>query len=128
MHALVVDDEPSVTSLVGTWLAEAGYRVTAATNYKSAVAEMKAHHLDAIVVDVRLGEFNGLQLALTARRQNADVRIVVISGWDDPVLKRQAEDCGAAYLSKPFTAPELLAAVQPSETGGMNAASPAFQA
>jgi DNA-binding response OmpR family regulator len=126
MHALVVDDEPAVTSLVGTWLGEAGYHVTAATNYKSAVIEMKSQHLDAIVVDVRLGEFNGLQLALNARRQNPDVRIVVISGWDDPVLKRQAEDCGAAYLSKPFTAPELLAAVQHRAPGGWNGTSPAY--
>jgi two-component system, NtrC family, response regulator HydG len=126
MHVLVVDDEPSVTSLVGTWLTDAGYRVTAATTFKGAVAEMKIQRLDAIVVDVRLGEFNGLQLALSARRQNPDVRIVVISGWDDPVLRREALECGATYLAKPFTASELLGAVESSAARGWNQAPPAY--
>ena len=56
MHVLVVDDEPSVTSIVGAWLTEAGHRVTTATNFKTAQQEMKGAAIDAVIVDVRLGE------------------------------------------------------------------------
>lgn len=66
---------------------------------------------DTVVVDVRLGEFNGLQLAHVARRYRPEARIVVISAWDDPVLKMEAASLGAVYLVKPFTALELLNAI-----------------
>jgi len=123
MHVLVVDDEPSVTSIVGAWLTEAGHRVTTATNFKTAQQEMKGAAIDAVIVDVRLGEFNGLQLAIMARGHNPTTKIVVISGWDDPVLKQQAETCGASYLQKPFTAAELVALLNDSRPGPIDASS-----
>jgi DNA-binding response OmpR family regulator len=123
MHVLVVDDEPSVTSIVGSWLAEAGHRVTTATNFKAAAHEMKIGGIDAVIVDVRLGEFNGLQLAIMARGHNPNTRIVVISGWDDPVLKQQAETCGASYLQKPFTAAELVTVLNDTKPGPIDASS-----
>jgi DNA-binding response OmpR family regulator len=123
MRILLVDDEPSVTSILATWLAEAGHRVTAATDFKSAAHEMKSAELDAVIVDVRLGEFNGLQLAIMARGHNPGVRIVVISGYDDPVLKQQAETCGATYLQKPFTATELVTVLNETKPGPIDASS-----
>src|SRR5205807_1677792 len=81
-----------------------------------AAAELKSHHPEVVIVDVRLGEFNGLQLALMARRCRPEARIVVISGWDDPVLKNHAAECGAVYLVKPFTSSELLAAITSGAT------------
>jgi len=61
---------------------------------------------------VRLGDFNGLQLAILARQRYPNARIVVMSAWDDPVLKRDAAQCGASYLVKPFNAPQLLTAIE----------------
>jgi DNA-binding response OmpR family regulator len=37
--------------------------------------------------------------------------MVFISGWDDPVLRRDAAELGAMYLQKPIKAAELLAAL-----------------
>jgi DNA-binding NarL/FixJ family response regulator len=67
-----------------------------------------------LVVDIRLGAFNGLQLALDARRRYPEARIVMISSWDDPVLRRDAEQFGATYVVKPFSAADLLAAIDRS--------------
>ena len=39
-----------------------------------------------MVADVRLGDFNGIQLGILAKNAWPDVRIVIMSGWDDPVL------------------------------------------
>ena len=52
---------------------------------------------------MRLGAFNGLQLAMLARDVRADVRVVVFSGFDDPVLKEEARRIGASYLVKPVS-------------------------
>ena len=56
------------------------------------------------------GRFNGLHLGILARQARPDVRLVFISGWDDPVLRRDAAELGALYLQKPIRAAELLAA------------------
>lgn len=125
MQALVVDDNPEVVSVVRRMLVEAGYRTSASMDFSAALAELKASSLDLFVVDVRLGEFNGLQLALTARRQRPGVRIVIISGYDDPTLRDQAERCDAAYLVKPFTYSELLSAISPNDSGIAAEAPPA---
>lgn len=111
MHALVVDDNRQILSIARWWLGAAGFDVTTSSDFLEGLLQVQTFHPDAIVVDVRLGEFNGLQLAIAARQRWQDVRIVVISAWDDPVLKRDAARCGAAYIQKPFTASQLLAAI-----------------
>ena len=50
-----------------------------------------------MVADVRLGDFNGIQLGILAKNAWPDVRIVIMSGWDDPVLRHEAEQLGASY-------------------------------
>jgi two-component system, response regulator RegA len=111
MQAIVVDDDPSVLSIAARWLAGAGYSVLAFADFPTAAHRLRISPAETVVVDVRLGEFNGLQLAHLARRYRRDARIVVMSGWDDPVLKLEAERLGATYLVKPFTSEELLDAI-----------------
>jgi two-component system response regulator YesN len=63
---------------------------------------------DVLITDVRLGAFNGLQLAVLARDQNPEIQLIVFSGFDDPVLRQEAERLGAVYLVKPVTSRQLL--------------------
>nr|MBA3884527.1 response regulator [Acidobacteriota bacterium] len=63
---------------------------------------------DALVTDVRLGEYNGLQLAVIARDLQPNIRIIVYSGYNDPVLREEAERIGAVYLVKPVPSRQLL--------------------
>jgi two-component system KDP operon response regulator KdpE len=111
VQVLVVDDDPPVRDLVSRWLNRSGYTVAVAGSFREAVALLPVASPHALVIDVRLGDFNGLQLALQARRWNPHARIVMISGWDDPVLRREADACQAGYLCKPFTADALLNAL-----------------
>ncbi len=116
LTALVVDDDPSIASMIGSWLAARGYEVVTSSDYPDATTKLKARPVAAVVVDVRLGEFNGLQIAERARRHQADVKVVVMSGWSDRVLEAEARRIGAVFLHKPFTMPELLAAIDPGDT------------
>ena len=111
VRALVVDDDDSVLLIAARWLLEAGYMVTTAGSFEEGLKAVQQPHCpEVLVVDVRLKDFNGLQLAILARQQRPDTRIIVTSGWDDPVLRADAEQCGAAYLCKPFSCAQLLAA------------------
>ncbi len=90
---------------------DAGYDVQTASDFPEAAFNLKTSQFETVIVDIRLGEFNGLQLAERARRAGGDVRIVVMSAWCDPVLKAEAARLGAVYLDKPFTASQLSSAL-----------------
>ena len=82
--------------------------VTACRTFEEARQHLLTKHFDVLVTDVRLGAFNGIQLAVVARDRNAAMKIVVFSGYDDPVLRSEAANLGASYLVKPISAEQLL--------------------
>jgi ActR/RegA family two-component response regulator len=110
-QALIIDDDDQVRSIVARWLTAVGYTVTAINAFDDALTALTAHIPDVLVIDVRLGAFNGLQLAIRARETRRDVRIAIVSGWDDPTLRVEAIKCGAAYLCKPLSSNQLFDAL-----------------
>ena len=100
---LVVDDDLGFLEGIEMALSSPGQEVHAFGNFEDARAALRTMTFDALLTDVRLGAFNGLQLALIARTGSPDIRIVVISGTDDPVLRGEASAIGAEYLVKPVT-------------------------
>jgi DNA-binding NtrC family response regulator len=116
-RVLVVDDDPQVLSLMGRWLSAAGYDVVMADNFKDARVEIHVSAPDIAVIDVRLADFNGLQLGLLARESRPDMRLIFVSGWDDTVLRREATGINAAFIQKPLlSADDLLAVVDEEHT------------
>ena len=111
-RVLIVDDDTQIVALIQRWLIAVGYEVLTATDFKEASAEIRRSKPEAVIIDVRLAEFNGLQLAMQAQQERPDVRLVLISGWDDPVLRRDAEQLGATFLQKPLTAFAVVSAVE----------------
>ena len=111
---LVVDDDLAFLEGVEMALSGSGQEVHAFANFEDARAALRTMTFDALLTDVRLGAFNGLQLALIARTANPNIRIVVISGTDDPVLRGEAAAMEAEYLVKPVTA-KLLQSVLDGE-------------
>lgn len=110
MHALVVDDDPFVVALVQRALEQAGWTVHVARSFEEGRNLLNLRP-DLLIADVRLGGFNGLYLAILARELNSKARILVISGYDDPVIRRDATEFGATFLAKPFTPSQLLDAI-----------------
>ena len=106
---LVVDDDVETLGIVEYWLAEAGYDVVTCSHFDSARNYLASHPLDALVTDIRLGEFNGLQLALRASEPGRRIAVVVMSAYDDVVSRRDAETVGGRFMLKPFDREELLA-------------------
>jgi two-component system response regulator YesN len=86
------------------------------STFEDAKREIATLRPEIVVTDVRLGAFNGLQLALLARDVRPDVRVVVFSGFDDPVLKEEARRIGATYLIKPVSGHALVKALKSAES------------
>jgi len=100
---LLVDDDLSLLGALSRFLSDSGFEVFPCSTFEDAKREIATLRPDIVITDVRLGAFNGLQLALLARDVRSDVRLVVFSGFDDPVLKEEARRIGATYLLKPVS-------------------------
>ena len=104
---LIVDDDSSLLEALERSFLEAGGR-RAYGSFEEARRVLQTTRFDALITDVRLGEFNGLQLAVIGRDTYPDIRLIVFSGFDDPVLRTEAEHVGATYIVKPVTGARLL--------------------
>ena len=108
MSVLVVDNDEQALGLVGNWLSDAGYEVVTCSRFQAARDYLAAHPLDALVTNLRLGEYNGLQLALRASWMGTGTAVLIMSAYDDVVLRRDATACGARFMLKPFDRESLL--------------------
>ena len=113
---LIVDDDPSLLEALERSFLEAGQDVVAHDSFEDARRTLQTTRFDALITDVRLGAFNGLQLAVIGRDTYPDIRLIVFSGFDDPVLRTEAEHVGATYMVKPVTGAKLLEVLRDSET------------
>ena len=110
-HVLVVDDDQSLLRLVSQWLTAGGFSVVACDSFEEARRELALHPPDVLLTDLRLGAFNGLQLVILANEQHPQPLTVVMSAYDDPTLREEAERCGARYLLKPFSSQAVLSSI-----------------
>jgi two-component system response regulator YesN len=108
LKLLIVDDDVGLLDAMKKSLRESVQTVVACETFERARQMLKDQTFDALITDVRLGAFNGLQLAVMARDMYPDMRLVVFSGFDDPVLRADAEQIGAVYLVKPVISSDLL--------------------
>ena len=107
-RVLVVDDEPSLLEAMKIAFTRAGRDVVSCRTFEEGREALLSEHFDVMVTDVRLGAFNGLQLAVIARDKHPAMKIIVFSGFDDPVLREEADHLGASYVLKPVGADRLL--------------------
>jgi DNA-binding NtrC family response regulator len=108
LRLLIVDDDVSLLDAMQRALRDSLKLVVACDSFEKGRQMLKEQSFDALITDVRLGAFNGLQLAVMARDLYPNMRLIVFSGFDDPVLRADAEQIGAAYLVKPVASVELL--------------------
>jgi len=107
----VVDDEPTIRSLVAEVLEFEGYPVVTAANGSEALAFIEQTEPSLLILDLWMPRLNGPALARKLEERGVDVPIVVMtaSNLADP----WARAVGArTYLQKPFELSELLAAVE----------------
>jgi DNA-binding response OmpR family regulator len=112
---LIVDDDLAVLETLSRYLADHGFRVVSSSVFEEAKQHIVSVRPDIVITDVRLGAFNGLQLAMLARDVRPEARIVVFSGFDDPVLKEEARRIGATYLVKPISGRTLIEELQTAD-------------
>jgi len=105
---LVVAQDSRVAAHVLPYLTDAGMKVTVVDSFEAGRQQLDSRP-DLLISEVRLGEYNGLHLAL--RASSAGIPAIVF-GEDDVVLKREAKKVGAVYLQPDEDHRRLAAAIR----------------
>ena len=112
-HVVIVDDDESLLKVLATGLEHAGCNVTAFGRFDEAKRYLAATTPDILLTDVRLGGSNGLHLVVMSKLRHPEMTAVVMTGFDDIVLKKDAEAAGALYVVKPILVSELIELMAP---------------
>ena len=112
---LVVEDSPTVISLVEQLLCSVGHKVHTARDGLTALAAVRALVPEIILLDIRLPHVDGFEVCSILQR-NPDyqsIPIVMMSGLNDQTSIEKARSVGAVgYLTKPFENADLVEAVE----------------
>ncbi|MDQ1256651.1 MAG: hypothetical protein QG656_1249, partial [Candidatus Hydrogenedentes bacterium] len=110
---LVVDDSADTIEVLERNLVGEGYRVHTARGVAEAIDLLENTSVDLVVTDLKMPKIDGLNLVRHVRANLKDTEVMMITGYPSIEGAVQAVKTGAEeYLAKPFTAEELLAAVQ----------------
>jgi two-component system cell cycle sensor histidine kinase/response regulator CckA len=116
---LLVEDEDGLRSLNARGLRSRGYSVIEAANGVEAIEALaeKEGGVDLVVSDVVMPEMDGPTMLKEMRAKNPGIRIIFVSGYaEDAFEKSLPENQQFAFLPKPFTLAQLVAAVKETMT------------
>ena len=122
---LVIEDEMGIRRFLRVTLSNHGYRVSEAPTAKEGTDKAAAERPDLILLDLGLPDQDGMSV-IQEVRQWSRTPIVVLSARDAEQAKVAALDAGADdYLTKPFSAEELLARLRVAQRHALQTGSPA---
>ena len=108
---LVLDDDEHALAGIVELLRDADHHVTAAATYDTAKRLLAVSAYDLLITDVRLRGFNGLHLVMQSRVDYPDMAVVIITGFEDPMLELEAGRYNAKLIKKPIKTAQFLAVV-----------------
>ena len=120
---LIVDDDKPFLTRLARAMEGRGFQVETAESVEEAVGKAREKPPAFAVVDMRLGDGNGLDVVKAIREKRADSRTIILTGYGNIATAVTAVKLGAIdYLSKPADADDIYAAL--TRTGGDRAPPP----
>ena len=104
LRALVVDDEPSICRLLAKALSDLGYVTVTAQSGESALAIVRAEHIDVLLLDFRIPDMRGdiIFEVAAATQPHLAYQTLFMTGDIMETSKALIRACKCNYLQKPF--------------------------
>lgn len=113
IRVLTVDDEPSLTELLSMAMRYEGWDVTTAGSGTAAVKAARETRPDAIVLDMMLPDFDGLEVMRRIRTEQPDVPVIFLTAKDGVADRIGGLTAGGDdYVTKPFSLDEVVARIR----------------
>ncbi|MBN2820659.1 MAG: response regulator transcription factor [Bacteroidales bacterium] len=113
MKVLVIEDEQLLLQNILSYLAKENYICDSADNFNSAFEKIAFNDYDCYVVDIMLGDYNGLTLIENLKKANKEGGVIIISAKNSLDDRLNGLNIGADdYLTKPFHLSELNARIK----------------
>ncbi len=109
---LIVEDDAQIRNFIKYSLEKEGYKTYSANNAQTALNLIVKERIDLVILDLGLPDFDGTEV-IKKVREWSEIPIIVVSARDQDKEKVMTLDIGADdYLTKPFSATELMARIR----------------
>jgi DNA-binding NtrC family response regulator len=113
---LIVEDDQAVRTTMVTCLELEGYAVEAVSSTREALDRLEKHSYPIVISDIYLDERTGLDVMRSARRQNPDCAVILMTGRGSMETVMAATEGGAfEYLAKPFEMAHMVDTIRRAE-------------
>ncbi len=112
---LLVEDDQTMRLAAQQLLSKVGYRVLTAVDGQQGLDAFRAHRADLqlVITDVVMPKLSGFDMYEVIRGESRGVRVLFMSGFPAPNFRKTVgQDSHVAFVTKPWTASELLAQVR----------------
>lgn len=124
---VIIDDEAAILELMTKLCKAAGHQVFGCTTGIDGIAAIRANQPELVIVDLRIGDVNGLDLVSMCRDQFPNTAVIMVTGHGSVETAVEAMRLGAFdYLTKPFDLGDLIKTVnQALQRNGVSSATSA---
>jgi DNA-binding NtrC family response regulator len=113
---LIVEDDYSVRSTMVTCLELEGYAVDAVSSTREAIERLRDQSYPIVISDIYLDERTGIDVLRSARAQNPECAVILMTGRGSMETVMQATEGGAfEYLAKPFEMAQMISTIKRAE-------------
>ena len=113
MTVAIVDDDPSMLRATENLLDAHGFATKGYSSAEEFLGAVPTNQIDCLLLDIHLGGLSGIELRQQLRSSHPTLPVIFMTALDDDAVRQQALETGcAACLSKPFTAQQLLDAIE----------------
>ena len=112
MRILIVEDDERIIGFLKRGLEAERHEVSVARDKQQGLNMTQARTYDLIILDIFLGQENGLDICRHLRQRQEATPVVVVTARDSPDAKEESLAAGAnGYFAKPFSFADLLNAI-----------------
>ena len=117
MRILAIDDQLIILDLITAMCQSLGYEVRTATSGREGLQLARAERFDLVLTDLAMPDISGLETAKQIRALHPEVPIILVTGWEASIDRRQLTQAGISdVLYKPFRIEQLTDIIRTAAT------------